>query len=74
MGQIEVAKCDTLYTADKSLIGCAKLCGIARVRLCDLPIPESARQHKLDLEPHEELPEIEDNEIDDSGGEETPKP
>ena len=70
----KVAGCDTLYTDDKSLIGCAKLCGIATVRLCDLPIPESARQHKLDLEPHEELPEIEDDEIDDSGGEETPKP
>jgi predicted nucleic acid-binding protein len=70
----KVAGCDTLYTDDKSLIGCAKLCGIATVRLCDLPIPETARQHKLDLEPHEELPEIEDDEIDDSGGEETPKP
>lgn len=70
----KVAGCDTLYTDDKSLIGCAKLCGIATVRLCDLPIPESARQHKLDLEPHDELPEIEDDEIDDSGGEETPKP
>lgn len=68
----KVAQCDTLYTDDKSLIGCAKLCGIDTVRLCDLPIPESARQHQFDLEPHEELPEIEDDEIDDSGGEEKP--
>lgn len=52
-----------------SLIGGAALCGIMTVRLCDLPIPDSARQHKLDWEPHEELPEIEDDEIDDSGEE-----
>lgn len=69
----KVAKCDTLYTDDKSLIGCAKLCGIAPVRLCDLPIPASARQHQLDLEPHEDLPEIEDDEIDDDTGEQEPK-
>lgn len=69
----KVAKCETLYTDDKSLIGCAKLCGIDTVRLCDLPIPEAARQHNLDLEPHEELPEIEDDEIDDTSGEPEPK-
>lgn len=64
----KVAGCDTLYTDDKGLIASAKLCGITTVRLCDLPIPESARQHQLDLDPHEELPEIEDDEIDDSRG------
>jgi predicted nucleic acid-binding protein len=69
----KVAGCDTLYTDDKSLIGCAKLCGIDTLRLCDLPIPESARQHQLDLEPHEELPEIEDDEIDDDTGGPDPK-
>lgn len=56
--------CDTLYTDDKSLIATAKLCGIETVRLCDLPIPESARQQSLDLEPHDELPEMEDDEIE----------
>jgi hypothetical protein len=56
-----------VYTDDKSLIECAKLCGIATMRPCDLPIPETARQHKLDLEPHEDLPETEDDEADDSG-------
>jgi predicted nucleic acid-binding protein len=70
----KVAHCDTLYTDDKSLIGCAQLCGITTERLCDLPIPDSARQHKLDLEPHEDLPETEDDEIDDSGGEDAPLP
>lgn len=63
----KVAGCGTLYTDDKSLIATAKLCEIETVRLCDLPIPESARQHSLDLEPHEELPEIEDDEHEDDG-------
>ena len=66
----KVAQCDTLYTDDKSLIASAKLCGIDTQRLCDLPIPESARQHQLDLDPHDELPEIEDDEIDDGASEE----
>jgi predicted nucleic acid-binding protein len=65
----KTARCDTLYTDDKSLIASAKLCGIQTVRLCDLPIPDSARQHKFDLEPHDELPEMEDDEADDSGEE-----
>lgn len=63
----KAAQCDTLYTDDKGLIASAKLCGITTVRLCDLPIPDSARQGKLDLEAHEKLPDIEDEEADDSG-------
>lgn len=66
--------CDTLYTDDKGLIAGAKMCGIATVRLSELPIPEAARQHKLNLEPHEELPELEHEEIDDSGETETTGP
>lgn len=50
------------------MIATAKLCGIATVRLCDLPIPESARQGNLDLDQHDELPESEDEE-NDAGGE-----
>lgn len=61
----KTSNCDTLYTDDKSLIETAKLCGIETMRLCDLPIPDSARQQALDLEPHEELPEVEDEEIDE---------
>lgn len=67
----KAADCDTLYTDDNGLIASAKLCGIQSVRLCELPIPDTARQHKLDLEPHEELPEAEDDEIDDGDEEET---
>lgn len=62
----KTAGCDTLYTDDNSLIACAKLCGIETVRLSDLPIPDSARQPELDLEPHDELPEMEDDKVDDA--------
>ena len=60
-----VAQCETLYTDDSSLINRAKLCDLRTVRLCDLPVPNAARQGKLDLERHEELPDIEDDEIGD---------
>jgi len=63
----KTAGCDTLYTDDKSLIASAKLCGIKTVRLSELPLPDSARQGKLALEPHDELPEMDDDEIDDGG-------
>jgi predicted nucleic acid-binding protein len=65
----KVAGCDTLYTDDKSLINCANLCGMKPVRICDLPIPDSARQGKLDLEAHDDLPEDIDDEIEDIGDE-----
>lgn len=58
----KVAGCSTLYTDDKSMITSATLCGLTTVRLAELPIPPSARQHNLDLEPHESLPEIEEEE------------
>ena len=64
----KVAGCDTLYTDDKNMIANAKLCGIATIRLCDLPIPKSARQGNLALDPHDELPRSEDEE-NDTGGE-----
>ncbi|MDB5692131.1 MAG: hypothetical protein JWO81_1194 [Alphaproteobacteria bacterium] len=60
----KVTGCNTLYTDDKGLITRAKLCGIETIRVCDLPIPDSARQGKLDLEAHEELPEMEDEEVE----------
>lgn len=59
-----VAKCETFYTDDKSLINLAERCGIKTVRLCDLPIPDSLRQGELELERHEELPEVDDEDIE----------
>lgn len=58
--------CDTIYTDDKGLITRVEMCGIKAVRICDLAIPESARQGKLDLEQHEAMPEPEpeDDEAD----------
>ena len=66
----KTAGCDTLYTDDNSLITRAGLCGLKTVRMCELPVPESARQGKLDLEAHEELPEMEDDEIETGEGSE----
>lgn len=64
----KLAGCDTLYTDDKGLINCAALCGIKTVRVCELPVPDSARQGKLALEEHEQLPEMDDDEIENGGG------
>lgn len=46
-----------LYTDDIGLAKSARLCGITPISLSEVPIPETARQHSLELEPHEELPE-----------------
>ena len=48
-----------LYTDDAGLAKSARLCGITPISLSEVPIPDAARQHSLDLEPHEELPEPE---------------
>lgn len=50
-----------IYTDDKGLSKAAGLCGITPVSLSEIPIPETARQGNLALEPHEELPEPEDD-------------
>ncbi len=51
-----------LYTEDKGMANRARLCGITPVSLSEVPIPDTARQGKLELEPHEELPEPESDE------------
>jgi predicted nucleic acid-binding protein len=66
----KVARCDTLYTDDNGLIASAKLCGITPVRLAELPVPEAARQKSFDLEPHEELPEMDEDEVEEAGEDE----
>ena len=50
-----------LYTEDKGMANRARLCGISPVSLSEVPIPDAARQGKLGLEPHEELPEPEND-------------
>jgi predicted nucleic acid-binding protein len=44
-----------LYTDDRALAGRAKLCGVTPFGIESLPIPEDARQGKLDLEQHEDI-------------------
>jgi predicted nucleic acid-binding protein len=50
-----------LYTDDKGMAARARLCGITPISLSEVPIPDTARQHSLELEPHEELPEPEND-------------
>lgn len=51
-------------TDDKGLADRARLCGIIPVSLADCPIPETAAQMPLQLDPHEPMPEAEtDDEI-----------
>jgi predicted nucleic acid-binding protein len=49
-----------IYTDDKGLAKGAALCGITPIKIADCPIPDSARQGRLKLEQHEELPEPEE--------------
>lgn len=55
-----------LYTDDRGLANRARLCGITPIRIIDVPIPESERQTKLALEPHDDIAS-EDGEFDDPG-------
>ena len=50
-----------LYTDDGGLAKSARLCGITPISLSEVPIPETAKQHSLELEAHEELPEPEND-------------
>jgi predicted nucleic acid-binding protein len=49
-----------IYTDDDGLSKRARMCGITPVSLCELPIPDSARQGVLELEQHDPIPEVED--------------
>lgn len=64
-----VAGCNVVHTDDNGLIASAEKCGLSPVRIADLPIPDNAKQGNLNLEPHDELPEPEDEKDDGKGGE-----
>jgi predicted nucleic acid-binding protein len=49
-----------LYTDDKGLANRARLCGLMPIGIEVLPVPDSARQGTLNLEPHEDIPSPED--------------
>lgn len=50
-----------LYTDDDGLGKRARLCGIVPIGIADIPLPEGDRQIAMDLEPHEELAEAEND-------------
>lgn len=50
-----------LYTDDSGLAKNARLCGITPISLSEVPIPDTSRQHTLQLDAHEELPEPEND-------------
>lgn len=64
-----VAQCTLLHTDDKGMIASAAKCGLPTKRIADLPIPDTAKQINLDLEPHEELPEPEPDNGEAGNGE-----
>lgn len=70
-----VAQCTVLHTDDGGLIASAARCQMATARISDLPVPQEARQHRLDLEPHDDLPEAEaeDGESDEDAAESSPR-
>lgn len=49
-----------IYTDDTGLANRARMCGITPIAIGDIPIPDSAKQGELELEPHEAIPEPED--------------
>lgn len=55
-----------IYTDDGALGNRARLCGIVPKGIADIPIPESARQLKMELDPHDPLPEPEETDSADN--------
>jgi predicted nucleic acid-binding protein len=52
----KVADCGTIYTDDANLRNRAEMCGMKAVGIADIPIPDSAKQIEMDLEPHDDIP------------------
>jgi hypothetical protein len=50
-----------LYTDDERLSNRARMCGITPIGIADIPIPDSARQIVMQLEPHDPIPKGEDD-------------
>ncbi len=50
-----------IYTDDTGLANRAKLCGITPVAIEEVPVPDAARQGKLQLEQHEAIPKTDES-------------
>lgn len=57
----KVAGVTDLYTDDRGLAFRARMCGITPISISECPIPEGSRQMGLFLQPHEALPESEED-------------
>lgn len=62
----KVTGCEAIYTDDDGLAKRARLVGINPIASWDLKIPDSKRQLKLELEPHEDIPEAIDSDNPES--------
>jgi hypothetical protein len=62
----KVANCEKILSEDNGLGNRARLCDIEPLKLIDLPIPDSARQHSLQLEDHEEIPAVDAEPTEDA--------
>lgn len=49
-----------IYTDDGGLANRARMCGIIPIGIAEVPIPDTARQGNLDLQPHDAIPEPDD--------------
>lgn len=49
-----------LYTDDRGLSSRARMCGITPISICEIAIPDSARQGEFQLEQHDPIPVAED--------------
>jgi hypothetical protein len=69
----KVAQCEHILTEDGPMGNRARLCGIEPMSVCDMPIPDSAKQGDFFLQEHEEIPDGESpmqiNEETDGGAE-----
>ena len=55
---------DEIYTDDLGLANRARLCGIKPIGIAALPLPPDEIQMKLELEPHDDIPEAKSDNAD----------
>jgi hypothetical protein len=58
---LKVCRADAIYTDDAQMAKRARLCGIAPVSTCTLPLPENDKQLEIAFEQHEAIPEATDD-------------
>jgi predicted nucleic acid-binding protein len=56
----KVAGATEIYTDDDGLAKRARLCGITPIGIADLPLPETSPQMTFDLEPHDDIASVDE--------------